>query len=142
MPAADRAKIVEADINAINSELVLETDGENKVYDASVSKARAAYDALDDDAKACVGEAKYNKLINAEKAVDLGAAFMKLKAAFGDGTLIYDELDETEKAQVAADYATAKALVKSYGDDYSTIAAYLEDNLKYYYQEVGAQLDV
>ena len=142
MPAADRAKIAEADISAINSELVLETDGEDNVYDASVNKARAAYDALDADAKACVATDKYNKLINAEKAVDLGAAFMKLKAAFADGTIIYDDLDESEKAQIDADYATAKALVKSYGDDYSTIAAYLEDNLKYYYQEVGAQLDV
>ena len=109
------------------------------MYSESVKTARAAYDALDKNAKAEVSEDDLTKLVNAEKAVALANLFIKLEPV-----KYYDGLDED--AQVAlketlkADYQAAKAKVEEYGDDYETIAAYLENNLNYFYQQAKSKL--
>lgn len=139
MPAADRAAVAAVKINAIESTLDLGEDGDGKLYSESVKTARAAYDALDKNAKAEVSEDDLTKLVNAEKAVALANLFIKLEPV-----KYYDGLDED--AQVAlketlkADYQAAKAKVEEYGDDYETIAAYLENNLNYFYQQAKSKL--
>ena len=134
-PAQDRALIAESKINAIESTLEFtEEDGELTVK--SVAEARKAYDKLDEDAKAEVSESAYKKLIKAEYAVRLGKAFKKLDKVIG-----YSAASEEVKAQLKTDYETAKALAKEIAkvEDgyYDGVAAYLETNLKYYYQEAA-----
>ena len=136
-PAADRAAAVSVKINAIETPLELEKDGDNYTA-ASVKTARAAYDALDDDAKASVSDADVKKLTNAEKALALADAFGKLEKVMD-----YNNLSDTEKAALTTDYNAAKALVESYGNDYKDIAKCLGDklNLNYYYQRAGEKLN-
>ena len=129
--AADRAKAAVIKISAIESTLDLEEGDDDKLYSESVKIARAAYDALDKDAKAEVSEDDLAKLVNAEKAVVLANLFVKLEPV-----LYYDLLlTADQKAALEADYNAAKAKVNAYGDDYETIAAYLDGNLNYYYQQ-------
>ena len=137
-PAADRAAVVSSKINAIETPLELEKGDDGKYYADSVKKARAAYDALDDDAKAKVSDTDLAKLVKAEKALALADAFIKLEKVID-----YNNLSDEAKATLTADYNAAKALVESYGDDYKDIAANLGDklNLNYYYQQTGAKLN-
>lgn len=134
MPAADRAAVVSAKINAIETPLDLEEGENGKYFAESVSAARSAYDALDNDAKNNVSSETLAKLEKAEKAVALADAFKKLEPV-----LNYDDLSQEEKTALNTDYQSAKSLAESYGNDYSVIAGYLPDklNLNYYYQEAG-----
>lgn len=147
MPAADRANAVLEEINAINTTLEITVDGQGVASDESVTRARAAYDSLEEDeaAKKLIGESDYQKLLKAEKAVSLGAQFMKLEEAFRSGKLIYDDLDEEQKNAIKGDYDAAKTLVeklkKEYEEDgYQGIVSRIENNLKYYYQKLGDKL--
>lgn len=134
--AADRASYAVAKISAIESTLDLKEENGN-LYSESVRAARTAYDALDKAAKDEVSDSNLEKLTNAEKAVDLANLFIKLKPV-----LYYDLLlDEDEKVTLKEDYKEAKAKVKEFGDDYETIAAYLESNLNYYYQQAKSKID-
>lgn len=135
MPAADRAKVVSAKINAIEEKLDLKTGDNGKYYAESVRKARAAYDTLDDEAKNSVSEADVKKLTNAEKALALADAFIKLEPVVD-----YANLSEEKKTALKTDYGTAKALVESYGSDFSTISEFLSDNLNYYYQQTAKKI--
>ena len=135
MPAADRAAAAVVKINAIESTLDLEEGGDGKLYSESVKTARAAYDALDKDAKAEVSEEDLTKLVNAEKAVDLANLFIKLEPVID-----YDVLDDDAKAALETAYKAAKVKVEEYGDDYETIAAYLENNLNYFYQQAKSKI--
>lgn len=134
-PAADRAAVAVAKINAIESTLDLEEDGDGKLYSESVKKARAAYDALDENAKAEVSEGDLSKLTNAEKAVVLANLFIKLETVID-----YDVLDDAAKETLKTAYLAAKEKVEEYGADYETIAAYLENNLNYYYQQAKSKI--
>ncbi|MBQ9485715.1 MAG: hypothetical protein IJU83_02635 [Clostridia bacterium] len=135
MPASDRAAIAVADINAIESSLELKEDAEGKTYSESVKKARTAYDALDEDAKKQVAASDLNKLVNAENAVKLGAAFLKLEPV-----VRYEFLTAEQKTALTADYNAAKTVADGIAD-YDAAAAYLNDNLKYYYQEVAKKIE-
>lgn len=137
-PAADRAAVVSGKINDIGTPLADLEINEGKSKADSVKNARAAYDALDDDAKAKVSEDDVKKLVKAEKALALADAFIKLEKVIN-----YNNLSEEEKTTLTADYNAAKTLVESYGDDYSDIAAYLGNklNLNYYYQRAGEKLN-
>ena len=135
MPAADRAAAAVVKINAIESTLDLEEDGEGKLYSESVKTARAAYNALDENAKAEVSEDDLTKLVNAEKAVALANLFIKLEPVID-----YDVLDDAAKETLKTAYQAAKAKVEEYGDDYDLIAAYLENNLNYYYQQAKSKI--
>ena len=132
MPAADRAAVVSTKINAIESPLDLEEDANGKYFAESVKVARAAYDALDKDAKNNISSADVKKLENAERAILLADAYKKLEPV-----LDYENLTEEKKVALKADYEAAKKLVESYGSDYSTIADYVTNNLNYFYQEAG-----
>ena len=134
MPAADRAAVVTAKLNAIESTLEFD-EGTNGLYSESVNAARIAYDALDSDAKSLVSESAVNKLTYAEKAVALANAFDKLEPAKD-----YKYLTEEQKTALAEDYAAAKTLAESYGSDYDAIAAYLNGNLKFFYQQAAKEL--
>lgn len=135
MPAADRAAVVSAKINAIETPLGLQEEN-GKYYAESVNIARAAYDKLDKDAQSKISSEDLKKLTNAEKAVALADAYKKLAAD-------YANISEEEKNALKAPYESAKKLAESYGNDYSDIAAYLPDslNLNYYYQEAGKTFD-
>lgn len=137
-PAADRAAVVSSKINAIETPLADLEINEGKSKADSVANARAAYDALDDDAKAQVSDADVNKLVKAEKALALAEAFIKLEKVID-----YNNLSNDEKTTLTENYNAAKALVESYGDDYKDIAAYLGStlNLNYYYQQTGKKLN-
>ncbi|MBR0189054.1 MAG: hypothetical protein IJQ23_01555 [Clostridia bacterium] len=136
-PAAGRAAVVSSKINAIETPLELEKGNDDKYTADSVKKARAAYDALDDDAKANVSDTDVKKLTNAEKALALADAFAKLEKVVN-----YNNLTEDEKTALKSAYDDAKKIVDGYGDDYTDIAAYLGDklNLNYYYQQAGKKL--
>lgn len=138
-PAADRAAVVSAKINAIETPLELEKDENGKYTAVSVAKASAAYDALDgdDDAKAKLSDADVKKLTNAKNALTLADAFIKLETVMD-----YDNLSDEAKDTLIANYNEAKALVEGYGDDYKDIVAYLntKSNLQYYYQLAGGKL--
>lgn len=137
-PAADRAAVVTSKISAIETPLDLKKGDDGKYYAESVKSARAAYDALDDDAKANVSESDVKKLENAEKALALADAFIKLEKVTD-----YNNLSQTEKDALTADYNAAKAIVESYGSDYSSIRDFLGDklNLNYFYQQTGNKLN-
>ena len=49
----------------------------------------------------------------------------------------------TKVAELTADYNAAKAIVESYGIDYSSIRDFLGDklNLNYFYQQMGNKLN-
>ena len=131
MPAADRAAVVATKINAIESTLDLDKDDDGKYFAESVNTARAAYDKLDEDAQANISSDDLAKLVNAEKAIKLADAYDKL-----DKVIDYVNLSQAEKDALKVAYDAATELKTSYGDDYTTIAAYLNNNLKYYYQEM------
>ena len=135
MPAADRAAVVSAKINAIEKPLDLKEGDDGKYVAESVKSARTAYDNLDKDAKNNIASEDLKKLDNAEKAVALADAYSALEAV-----LNYDNLSQAEKDVLKTAYDTAKQLVESYGDDLSAIADYLTDNLNYFYQEAGSKL--
>lgn len=137
MPTADRAAVVAAKITAIEKPLDLKVGGDGKYSAESVKKARAAYEALDDDAKAQVSADDLKTLTNAEKALTLADAFAKLEKVIN-----YNNLTEDEKATLKTDYDAAKAIADGYGDDFNDIAACLGDslNLNYYYQQAGKKL--
>ena len=136
-PAADRAAAATVKINAIESTLELKTESaDGTLYSESVLAARAAYNALDDDAKAEVAEDALKKLVNTEKAVVLANLFTKLETVID-----YDVLDDDAKAALKANYQAAKAKVEEYGDDYKTIAGYLENNLNYFYQQAKSKIN-
>lgn len=134
MPAADRAKVVSAKIAAIEEKLDLKTE-DGKYTADSVKKARAAYDALSDEAKNSVSSDDLKKLTNAEKALALADAFIKLEPVID-----YANLSEEKKNALKADYETAKTLVESYGDDYTTISEFLSDNMNYFYQQTAKKI--
>lgn len=137
-PAADRAAVVSTKINTIETPLADLEIQDGKAKAESVAKASAAYDALDDDAKAKLSDDDVKKLTNAKNALTLADAFIKLETVID-----YNNLTEDEKAALTANYNAAKALVESYGDDYKNIAAYLGSslNLNYYYQQTGNKLN-
>ena len=130
MPAADRAAVVSAKINAIENPLDLKEGDDGKYYVESYNAAKDAYDNLDKDAQSKISAETLKKLTNVEKAIALADAYKKLAAD-------YTNISEEEKNALKAPYEAAKKLAESYGDDYSTIAAYLPDNLNlnYYYQQ-------
>lgn len=134
-PAADRAAAAVAKINEIESPLDVKGEGD-ALYADSVTAARKAYDALDSDAKDCVADTDLAKLENAEKALKLWAAYDKLEPV-----LNYANLSDDEKATLRTNYDAATKLKEEYGDNYSAIAAYLTDNLNYFYQETDAKLN-
>ena len=134
-PASDKAAEVVAMFDEINSPLEAVKSGD-VFTDESVTKARAAYDNLNEKAKENVSEEDLTKLTNAEKALDLWAAFDKLANVRN-----YLNLTEDEKTALKNNYAAAKALAESYGDDFTKIRGYLSNNVNYFYQETAAKLD-
>ena len=136
MPAEDRAASAVAVINDIEKPLDADTSDNGVTFTAdNVTAARKAYDALDDDAKKYVSEEDYAKLTNAEKALQLWAAFNKLETV-----LDFDTLSDTDKDALTTNYNTAKTLAESFGDDLQTIRDYLTDNLNYFYQQTATKL--
>ena len=135
-PASDRAAEVVATFGEINATLDAEKQSDGTYKDETVTKARAAYNALDDDAKKAVSDEDLAKLTNAEKALQLWAAFDKLANVRN-----YLNLNNDQKTALNNDYAAAKALAESFGDDFTTIRGYLTDNLNYLYQETASKLD-
>lgn len=134
MPAADRATSAASFVNDMEATYKEEDNG--AAFKASVKAARDAYDGLDADAKAAYSEDALTKLTNAEKAVKLGDAYAKLAAVIN-----YNKMSDEEKATLKSNLNAATALKTEYTTDgiYDTVAAYLENNLKYYYQEAAAK---
>ena len=134
-PAADRAAVASSKIAAIEEKLDLKTGDDGKYYADSVKTARAAYNALDDEAKKNVSDSDVAKLTNAEKALALADAFIKLEPVID-----YVNLSDEKKSALTTDYEAAKTLVESYGSNYTTIADFLSDNLNYYYQQTAKKI--
>ena len=135
MPAKDKASVVSAKINAIGMPLAdIEKGEDGKYRSESVEKARAAYTALDDDAKSYISDSELERLVKAEKALALADTFIKLEKVAD-----FNNLDETEKAALKTEYEAAKAVVAGLGDDYEDIADFLGDklNLNYFYYQAG-----
>ena len=136
MPTADRATSAGSLVSDIESSYKEEDNG--AAFRKSVEKARAAYDALDADAKAAYDSSLLAKLTNTEKAVKLGDAYGKLASVIN-----YGKLTDEEKATLTTDFNAAKALREEYESEsvYSAVAGYLESNLKYYYQETNSKIN-
>ena len=132
MPAADRAAVVATKLNAISGTLDLQ-EGETGYYDETVNAARAAYDALDPEAKNVLSSDALAKLTNAEKAIKLADAYITLESVKTYNGLSQAGKDALKTALEPA-YNEATSIKESYGSNYSTIAAYLSNNLNYYYQ--------
>lgn len=130
MPAADRAAVVTAKINEIESTLNIVKD-ENGApdYCESVNAARAAYNALDEDAKKSLPEASLTKLINAETAVAFSKECYKLKVVMN-----FDLLSDSEIILLRSNFHAAKLIKVESGDNFDAVSTYVENNLKYYYQ--------
>ena len=141
-PAADRAAVVSTKINAIEKPLDLKKGDDDKYTAESVEIARAAYNALDDDAKAEISADDLKKLTNAENALTLADAFAKLEKVVGYKSLS-DEKKTALKEELKTDYDAAKAIVDGYGSDVNDIRSYLGDklNLNYYYQQAVTIFD-
>ncbi len=134
MPAADKAKVVSVKIAAIEEKLDIKKE-DGKYTADSVKKARAAYDALSDEAKKSVSADDLKKLTNAEKALALADAFDKLEPVTD-----YANLSDEQKATLKTDYEAAKTLVESYGSDFDAISEFLSDNLNYFYQQAAKKI--
>ena len=136
MPAADRAVSAESVVDDIDANYKEEDNG--AAFKASVKAARDAYEALDGDAKAAYSSDKLTTVTNAEKAVKLGDAYMKLAKIIN-----YNKMTDAEKETLKTDFNAAKALKEEYENAgvYDKVAGYLENNLKWYYQATNEKLN-
>lgn len=134
MPAADRAVSAESVVSDIETTYKEEDNG--AAFKASVTAARTAYDELDNDARSAYSADALKKLTTAEKAVKLGDAYSKLAVVIN-----YNKLTDAQKETLKNDLSAATALKDEYTADetYAAVIAYLENNLKYYYQEAAAK---
>lgn len=132
---ADSAKIVEAKVSAISSSLengVLVMEKVDGALTAkAVTDARAAYNALSDEAKKLFSEDSLATLGNYEKAVEMANVYAKLDGIYG-----YENKTTAEKDALKDAYNQVKDAINEFKnlEKFSTISAYIENNLKWNFQ--------
>ena len=133
----DKAKIVEAKIGEIanvldGGVLPFETvDG--KLTVSAVTEARDAYEKLEkEEIKELVSEESLATLAKYEKAIEMAKLYARL-----DGMRGYVNKTSEEQKAIKEAYAQVKAEIEKFkaGEDYETIAAYIENNMLWNYQE-------
>jgi len=113
-----------------------EVDG--KLVAKDVSDARTAYNALSEESKKEFSEETLATLENYEKAVEMANLYAKLDGMYG-----YVNLSEDDRKALKTAYDEVKASIVEFrkSENYSTISAYIANNLKANYDLAVAEFE-
>lgn len=139
MTASDKASVVTAKINAVTNglsggNLVFEEKEDGTLFVESFDEAEAAYNAASDEVKNLIEENTVDTLNDYKEAIRIANLYVKLKGI--------EKYDEDAGAEAAAEefktvYDSIKEDIEAFLDteDVEKINGYIENNLKYYYQQ-------
>ena len=150
---ADKADMYEYKVNNVstkldNGVLPLEKDddgnyklnSENKLYSTLIEELRSEYDALPSAVKNKVEKEVVEDLENYERAIEIANLMYTIK---GSEKINQYEETSTEYLSIKNAYDAVKADLQKYykNDDWSTIDALIENNIKAYYWTARNEFD-
>ncbi len=135
--ATDRIALATARVAVIENSvtvgvLPMEKDKTGKLYNQEVLDARAAYENLSKEDKENYTEETLEQLEKYEKAIEMANLYIQLEGMYG-----YENRDANEKTEIRTIYNQVKDQIIAFieSDEYEEIAAYIDNNYKWYFYE-------